>query len=88
MDALTPQLSTDAELLVQQEQGGPVPIFGSQGQYVIMSANVYAEMLGLESDEALSDSLAKLQTSIQQMEAGKLLSEAEVFDKLENKCGG
>ena len=79
----TPNLpiGSDAENLLQRH-GGPLILPGQMGDYVVMRADVYDAMLGIESDDK-AETLASVRRGLADMEAGRMRDLDEVFDDLD-----
>ncbi len=83
MDASTPPLAPETEALLQQH-GGPLAVFGQQGEYVMMRSDVYVAMLGLSEDDE-AETLASLKRGLADMEAGRTHDLDEAFDALDRR---
>ena len=87
MDSTFLTLPPAIEAAVAAQEGGPICVPSSQGGHVVMSMAFYREMLGIGSDEEFRQSVAELQTSLNQSAAGETMSIEEVRQKLNDKYG-
>lgn len=69
MDTPLSPFTPETESLLQQH-GGPLSMAGHQGSYVVMRADVYEAMLGLEADEE-AETLASVRRGIADVKAGR-----------------
>ena len=81
----TPQLpiALETEMLLQQH-GGPLSVPGERGEYVVMRADVYDAMLGIETDDE-AETLASVRRGLADMEAGRMRDLDEVFGDLNSE---
>jgi hypothetical protein len=87
METSFPSLPPEIEAVVVAQHGGPVSVSGEQGEHVVMSMATYRDLLGVGSEEEFLRSVADLQVSIAQAEAGETMSLDEVRQKLTDKYG-
>lgn len=87
MDATRPMLPTEIESQVVMHHGGPVAVSGQQGDHVVMSINVFREMMGVGSDEEFAQSVSALQVSLAQAAAGQTMSLDEAVCRLNRSHG-
>jgi len=81
MDTTPQPIAPETEALLQQH-GGPLAVFGQQGEYVMMRSDVYVAMLGLgENDEA--ETLASVQRGLADLDAGRIQDLDEAFNELD-----
>jgi PHD/YefM family antitoxin component YafN of YafNO toxin-antitoxin module len=81
----TPHLpiALETEMLLQQH-GGPLSVPGEKGEYVVMRADVYDAMLGIEADDE-AETLASVRRGLADMEAGRMRDLDEVFGDLDSE---
>lgn len=87
MEASVPYLPPEIEAVVVAQHGGPISVSGQQGEHVVMSMATFRNLIGVGSEEEFSRSVADLQISIAQAEAGETMSLDEVRQKLTQKYG-
>lgn len=78
----SPELTTSQEQALSQNHG-----FVQGSSYVLMSVNVYRELMGVGSDADLADSLQAIDEAMQDAAAGRTLSLDEARRKLDEKYG-
>jgi hypothetical protein len=87
MDTTRPLLPADIESVVSLHHGGPVSVAGQSGDHVVMSAQVFRDMMGVGDEEAFAASVAKLKESLAQAEMGQMISVREARERLVKKYG-
>lgn len=70
----------ETESLLQQH-GGPLSLAGEQGNYVVMRADVYDAMLGIDADEE-AETLASARRGLADVKAGRTHDAAAAFKRL------
>jgi hypothetical protein len=76
-------LGQETEILLQQH-GGPLFLPGQQGDYVVMRADVYDAMLGIDSDDK-AETIASVRRGLAEMEAGRMRDLDDVFHDLDSE---
>jgi hypothetical protein len=74
-------IGPEAESLLQQH-GGPLILPGQKGEYIVMRADVYDAMLGIESDDK-AETIASVRRGLADMEAGRMRDLDDVFGDLD-----
>jgi hypothetical protein len=69
------------------EQHGFVQAEGADGKVIVMSMQVYREMMGIGSDEEMADSLKAIEEAVADIEAGRTVPMDQVFQELDKKYG-
>jgi hypothetical protein len=87
MDTTRPFLPAEIESVVSLHQGGPVSVAGASGDHVVMSLQVFREMMGVGDEEAFADSVAKLKESLAEAASGRTISLQEARERLVKKYG-
>ncbi len=87
METSFPFLPPEIEAAVAAQHGGPVAVPSRQGEHIVMSMAAYLEIMGINSDEQLNQSVADLRISLAQADAGDTMSFDEVRQKLTEKHG-
>jgi hypothetical protein len=62
-------------------------VAGQSGDHVVMSAQVFRDMMGVGDEEAFAASVAKLKESLAQAEMGQMISVREARERLVKKYG-
>jgi PHD/YefM family antitoxin component YafN of YafNO toxin-antitoxin module len=75
-------IGLEAENLLQQH-GGPLILPGQKGDYVVMRADVYDAMLGMETDDE-AETIASVRRGLADMEAGRMRDLDDVFHDLDS----
>ena len=83
---MTPRINEELDRALH-EQHGFVQAEGSDGKVVVMSMQVYSEMMGIGSDEELAASLKAIEEGIADIEAGRTVPMDQVFRELDKKHG-
>ena len=76
---MKPKMTPEQRVALEHEHGGPITL---DDDGVLMSAEVFRLMMGLDSETVLNDSLAALQEGMQQVREGKTRPLGEVLDDL------
>ena len=87
MDAPAPIIPVDLEAAVALHHGGPVTVPGQQGDLVVMTVEIFRDMMGVGSDADFAASVASLRTSLAQATAGKSIALDEAVQRLNQKYG-
>jgi len=82
-----PLLPTEIETAVAAQHGGPVTVAGRHGDHVVMSMEMYRDMLGVSDDEEFARTVAEIKVSRAQVAAGQTMSLEEVREMLAKKYG-
>ncbi len=82
---MTPEQTNELESTLEEQQGGPIILDGQKIHMVVMSLDVYRDMVGIGSDEQLAASLAAIEEGIQDMQAGRTRPFREALDDLARK---
>ncbi len=69
------------------EQHGFVQAEGTDGKVIVMSMQVYREMMGVGSDEEMADSLKTIDEAMADIDAGRTVPMDQVFQELDDKYG-
>lgn len=77
-----PHLTQEQEQALQEKHG-----FVQGGTYVLMTMNVFRDMMGVGTDEEMTASLQALEEGIADVEAGRTLPQDQVFRELDQKYG-
>lgn len=79
----TPDLpiAPETENLLEQH-GGPLEVPGQKGRYVLMRADVYEAMLGLDADDD-AETIASVRRGLADVDAGRMRDLDDVFDDLD-----
>ena len=87
MAAESQPLPPDMEAEVLRTHGGPVPFPGEQGNYVVMTMDIFRDMAGVGDDADFAASVDALKVSLDQAKAGLTMPLSEVLPKLQEKHG-
>jgi PHD/YefM family antitoxin component YafN of YafNO toxin-antitoxin module len=74
-------LAAEIEDLLRQH-GGPMVVPGQRGDYVLMTPDVYAAMLGMSEDEE-AETLASVRRGLADLEAGRVQDLDDAFNDLD-----
>lgn len=77
-----PHLTQEQEQALQNQHG-----FVQGSTYVLMTMNVFREMMGVGTDEEMAASLQALEEGIADVEAGRTIPQDQVFRELDQKYG-
>jgi hypothetical protein len=80
-------LPAEIEAAVVAQHGGPVTVPGKQGNHVVMSAEMYRDIMGVGDDEEFAQSVAEIKISLAQVAAGDTISLEELRARLTEKYG-
>jgi hypothetical protein len=87
MEMSYPPLPPEIEQAVVQQHGGPIPVSGRHGEHVVMSAEVFRDLMGVGDEEEFEKSVADLRVSLAQEAAGQTISLSEAERRLAEKYG-
>ncbi len=87
METARPYLPADIESVVSLHHGGPISVAGQNGDHVVMSAQVFRDMMGVGDDAEFAASIAALKESLAQEAAGQTISLQEAKQRLADKYG-
>lgn len=79
---ITEELNTDL-----QRHHGLIEVDGVDGKVIVMSVQVYRELLGIGSDEEYASSLKAIEEGLADIKAGRTASIDHVFRELDKKHG-
>ena len=77
-----PDLTTEQQQALQQSHG-----FVQGASYVLMTVDLYREMMGVGSEDEMQKSVAAIEEGLQDVEAGRTRSMDAVFQELDDKYG-
>lgn len=83
---MTTKLTPELEDAVAAQQGCAM-LSGHEQSYVLMRLDVYRELLGLDSDEDYQASLEAIRLGWEDVQAGRTVPMADVFEDLKQKYG-
>lgn len=69
------------------EHHGFVQAEGADGKVIVMSMQVYREIMGVGTDEEMADSLRAIDEAMAEIEAGRTVPMDQVFRELDEKYG-
>lgn len=78
----TPELTSEQQSALQHNHG-----FVQGGSYVLMTVDMYREMMGVGTDAELAESLSAINAAMQEIEAGRSLTLEEAQQKLDSRYG-
>lgn len=67
---------------VDSENGGPMEVAGSGKNYVVMTADMYRELIGIGTDDEFHSSVAAVTRGMQEVQAGRTRPLRDVLDGL------
>jgi hypothetical protein len=76
------RLAPEIQAVVENEHGGPVRVEGSSGSYVLMSMDVYRELMGVGPQQEFDASVRALNAGRQALEQGKTRLLKDFLDDL------
>jgi hypothetical protein len=80
---MTPQLTPEMESAVQQQHGGPVHVVGTgAGSYVLMSMEVYRDLMGVGTDADFAASVEAVKRGYEAVHCGQSRPLREALDDL------
>lgn len=77
-----PELTVDQRQALDENRG-----FVQGSSFVLMSIDLYRDMMGVGSDAALQESLSAIEEGIQDVEAGRVHDAKTVFEELDKNYG-
>lgn len=77
-----PELTAEQQQALDQNHG-----FVRGPSYVLMSTDIYREMMGVGTDEQLRASLEAIEQGLQDVESGRTHAMDDVFRQLDEKYG-
>ena len=77
-----PDLTTEQQQALKQSHG-----FVQGASYVLMTVDLYREMMGVGSEDEMQKSVAAIEEGLQDVEAGRTRSMDAVFQELDDKYG-
>jgi len=83
---MTPRINEEIDRALS-EQHGFVQAEGTDGNVIVMSMQVYREMMGVGSDEEMADSLKTVDSAMADIDAGRTVPMDQVFQELDEKYG-
>ena len=83
---MAPKLTNEQELAVQQSHGC-LQVQGDGNSYIVMSMQLFREMMGVGSDDEYQASLQAVQEGIVDIEAGRTRPVGQFFDEFDRKHG-
>ena len=82
VDMNQPDLTTEQQQALKQSHG-----FVQGASYVLMTVDLYREMMGVGSEDEMQKSVAAIEEGLQDVEAGRTRSMDAVFQELDDKYG-
>ena len=76
---------TDEQRQAVEQHHGVLQVDGGEGKYIIMSIDLYRDMMGVGTDEQLAASVAALEKSMQEVRAGQTRPLTDALDDLGRK---
>ncbi|QDU42878.1 hypothetical protein Mal52_13470 [Symmachiella dynata] len=83
---MTPRINDEINQALSEHHGF-VQAEGPDGKVIVMSMQVYREMMGVGSDEEMADSLRAIDEAMADIEAGHTVPMEQVFLELDEKYG-
>jgi predicted transcriptional regulator len=83
---MTPKLSDELSRALDEHHGF-LKAEGAAGQVVVMSMQLFREMMGVGSEEQLAESLKAIEEGLADAEAGRTVPMDQVFRELDEKYG-
>lgn len=83
---MTPKLTED-QLRALSESQGFLKIEGDGDTYIVMTMQIYRDMMGVGTDEEFQASLRAVEEGLADVEAGRTKPMAQVFEDLDQKYG-
>ena len=78
---MKPRLTAEQQNAVDQNQGC-LEVEGGHGKYIIMSIDLYREMMGVGTDEEMTESLKAIEEGLADIDAGRTRPFHDVLDEL------
>jgi len=86
MESTNQPLSPEIEAAVAREHGGPVAVPGKEGRrYVVIDLDIFGESITRGTADEYADSVAAVQRSMAQYDAGQSRPVKEFFEDLQRK---
>lgn len=83
---MTPKLTDELDRALDEHHGF-LKAEGQKGKVVVMSMQLFREMMGVGSDEQLADSVKAIEEGLADVEAGRTVPMDQVFRELDEKYG-
>ena len=83
-DAMAPRITDELNQALHQNHGF-IEAEGTDGKVIVMTMQVYRELMGVGSDEELAASVRAVEEGLADIEAGRTVPIDEVFRKLDQK---
>jgi hypothetical protein len=83
---MTLELSSDIEQAVQQHHGC-LQVKGQQSAYIVMSIEIFRDMMGVGTDEELAVSLEAVEQGLADVEAGRTRPVDAFFGEFDERHG-
>ena len=83
---MTPRINEEVDKALHEHHGF-VEAEGTDGKVIVMSMQVYRELMGVGSDEELAASLKAIAEGMADVEAGRTVQMEKVFRELDKKYG-
>lgn len=77
-----PLITAEMESVIQQQHGGPVQVGGSGGTYVLMSLDVFRDLMGVGTDADFAASVAEIESGHRAALAGQSRPLRDALDEL------
>ena len=83
---MAPRINHELDQALHDHHGF-VEAEGAEGKVIVMSLQVYREMMGVGDDERMAQSLAAIEEGMADVEAGRTKPMEQVFRELDDKYG-
>lgn len=83
-DAMTPRITDELNQALHQHHG-LIEAEGADGKVIVMTMQVYRELMGVGSDEELAASVRAVEEGLADIEAGRTVPMNDVFRELDRK---
>jgi predicted transcriptional regulator len=83
---MTPKLTEELDRALEEHHGF-LKADGQRGKVVVMSMQLFREMMGVGSDEQLAESIKAIEEGLADVEAGRTVPLDQLFLELDQKYG-
>ncbi len=84
--AMTPKLPDELNRALDEHHGF-LKAEGERGKVIVISMQLFREMMGVGSDEQLAESVKAIEEGLADIEAGRTVPMEQVFRELDEKYG-
>jgi PHD/YefM family antitoxin component YafN of YafNO toxin-antitoxin module len=84
---MAPRITSEQREALDREQGKPICLEDEGGTYVLMSADAFRAMMGVESESDMAQSVAAIRAGLDDVAAGRSRPLTEALNDLATRHG-